>query len=123
MSPKQEVTVTAAVESTIELGPSTQRHLALLVEAYQLLTAQRDGLIAEIDKVKAETHATLEAAGVEKVRVGDVPVSIVRGTSSSLDKLRFVALGGSLTMLAEATVTRPKKAYVKIGGGKEGSLD
>ena len=121
MSPKleQTETATATAEATVELGESTALHLGLLVEMHQTLVGQRKAIEAEIAKIQAETFATLEAAGVEKVRVGETPVSIVRGTTSSLDKQKFVALGGSLTMLAEATVTKPKKAYVRIGGGED----
>ena len=119
MSLKQEQTTTATTEATVELGESTALHLGVLVDAYQTLTTQKKALEAEIAKIQVEALATLEAAGVEKARVGETPVSIVRGTTSSLDKQKFVALGGSLTMLAEATVTKPKKAYVRIGGEKE----
>ena len=116
MSPKQEQTTVATTEATVELGESTALHLGLLVEMYQTLAGQKKAIEAEIAKIQAETFATLEAAGAEKVRIGETPVSIVRGTTSSLDKQKFVALGGSLTMLQEATVTKPKKAYVRIGG-------
>ncbi len=65
-----------------------------------------------------EVKEVLEVSGLKKLRAGDVPISLVEGTTRSLDKLKFVELGGSLEMLENATVSKPKKAYISIGKEK-----
>jgi DUF4097 and DUF4098 domain-containing protein YvlB len=73
-----------------------------------------------MDKEKALIGELRDEAEVLSLDFEGFKVTYVQGTSSKLDKKKFVALGGSLKMLENATVTTPKKAYelVTVPGEK-----
>lgn len=47
----------------------------------------------------------------------------VGGTTSKLDKKKFVSLGGSLAILERATKTSPRKPYLKVTAPGEKTED
>lgn len=108
-----------AATTQIEIDPEIAAKLSATLSMYQDLKLQRDlldeAMAAESKKIQAE----MELLGVDKLQIEGVPCTVVHGTSSSLDKQKFVALGGSLTMLQEATITKPRKAYLRIGATKK----
>jgi hypothetical protein len=113
---------TALATSTIvklNLSPEVGERLSALAGTYCELAEQVRILKQQMKDEAAKVFALMEDEGIEKCRVDGQPLCIVRGVSSSLDKMKFVELGGSLEMLKNATVSKPKKAYVKIGEGSD----
>lgn len=98
-----------------ELAPDIIAALAIKLDTFHTLKVDRDLLDAEMDKLKGEVLDELNLWGVEKAVIDNIPCAVVGGESSSLDKVKFVQLGGSLKMLADATVKKPKKKHLRIG--------
>lgn len=118
--PSLAATTTQTVE--VRLKPSVRRLLLNELQAYATLHAhikeleeQEKGLVANIRAIREETGE--EALELEGFKIRNVP-----GQVSYLDKQLFVQLGGSLEQLANATRSKPKKAYERISvpGQKEG---
>ncbi len=106
-------------EELAVLSPTTKERIAIILSVYKDLKESADVIEGEMDAAKKEIFAALDREGVKKTLVDEIPLAIVRGTSTSLDKMRFVQLGGSLKMLEESMVSKPKKPYLKITLGKE----
>jgi hypothetical protein len=109
--------LTTTLSETVELAPEVGTRLSALAGTYCELSEQVKILKAQMKDESAKVFALMEEEGIEKCRVDGQPLCIVRGVTNSLDKMKFVELGGSLEMLKNATVSKPKKAYVKIGDG------
>lgn len=116
MSPTLTTETTA--ETTVAVSKEIAARVSALLSTYHELKVQADLLSDAMDVEKAKIFAILQEEGIEKVAIDGTPCTIVRGTSSSLDKMKFVELGGSLEMLQNATVIKPKKPYLKIGAEK-----
>ncbi len=70
---------------------------------------------AKFDKEARNIEGYFEQAGAQSITVeGHATITEVRGVSSKLDKKRFVAQGGTLAQLENATVWTQKKPYVLI---------
>lgn len=105
----------------VTLEATAQAHLEGVLDTYNALKFELDALQHQIDIEKLAMRSLLESAGLKKLKIGDQTISIVEGTTSKLDKVKFVAAGGSLAMLEGATVTKPKKSYLEVRGkGEEG---
>jgi len=115
--PRLSATVTTTTETSLDV--QLQARLRALLSTYHTLKADFDLIEAQMDEEVEKMKAILDTEGVQKVVLDGVPLTIVGGESSSLDKLKFVELGGSLEMLADATVKKPKKKYLRIGAEKE----
>lgn len=111
------LTVTPGVlaQETVTVDEEIAEKLAATLSTYQDLKLQRDLLDEAMKTESKKIQAEMELIGVDKIQVDGTPCTIVRGTTSSLDKVKFVSLGGSLEMLQNATVSKPKKAYLRIG--------
>lgn len=130
---RRKTSTAAAAESTVKLSDEVvqletlsadaQLTITLALETYQKAKVEADAAKETMEMAAAEIKASLETEGRAKIRAGELPICIVRGTSSKLDKVRFVELGGSLATLENATITKPKKAYVRIGAEKERNED
>jgi hypothetical protein len=117
MALKQLAKVKTAVTATQELvlEPALKKKLEQRLEIYRKLDAEYDLAKAKRDKEKANIEGYFEQAGANSIEVsGHAKLTEVRGVSSTLDKKKFVELGGSLKMLEDATVTRPKRPYLLI---------
>ena len=113
--PKLSATVT--VSETVQLSEEVGTRLSALAGTYCELAEQVKVLKQQMKDESAKVFALMEEEGIEKCRVDGQPLCIVRGVTNSLDKVKFVQLGGSLETLKNATVSKPKKASVKIGVG------
>jgi hypothetical protein len=115
--PKLEVTTTDI--ATIIVEPEVGARLDALLQTYQMLKIDADLLYDQMEEEKRKMKGEMELAGLEKISINGTPCTIVRGEQSTLDKLKFVELGGSLATLENATSKKPKKAYLAIGKDKE----
>jgi len=116
--PRQRQTTEAT--TIVELAPEVRARLEALLYNYQQLAAEFDILEEQLDIEVAAMKAIYDENGIKKAVIDGTPVSIVTGMSSSLDKLKFVELGGSLEQLNNATVKKPKRPYLRIGNPKPG---
>ncbi len=101
------------------LSTETIQKISLSLSVYADLKASIDTLQQELDERKAEMFKQLTDEGVDKVVIDNIPLTIVRSEMSVLDKETFIRLGGSLKMLDEATVKKPRKVYLNITLGKQ----
>lgn len=112
-------TLQATQTAEIDVAPELAARITALLSTYHDLKAQADLLYEQMDVENAKIWDLMKEAGLKKIVVGDVPCTEVGGESSKLDKIKFVQLGGSLEMLANATERKPKKKYLLIGKEKE----
>jgi hypothetical protein len=116
MSPKQTVTTEQTVQT--EIRPEVAARLAALVSTLNEIKFEAGLLDEAMDIEKAKIFEILQTEGIDKVDVQGTGLAIVRGTSSRLDKVKFVQLGGSLAQLEAATIVKPKKPYLRVGADK-----
>lgn len=112
------VNVTDELELAPQLRTRMQNKLQLLAQKLELLEAAKE----EVDAVKADLSDLREIAGFKKLEFpGYGTVTLVEGTTSTLDKKKLLAQGVTLAMLENATVVKPKKAYTLCtpAGSKE----
>lgn len=115
---KLQTAVVATTEVTLE--PVLRTKLVQRLKIYKTLKAAFDAAEAKLEKEAANIEGYFEQAGVSSISIeGHATITEVKGTSSKLDKKKFVAQGGTLAQLANATVTTPKKSYVLITLAKE----
>jgi predicted deacylase len=118
MAPAPTLTTETQGEAMVTLAPELTARIAATLATYHELKEQAK-LYAELAEAEnKKIMAVLEAEGLERVEVEGVPCSIVRGTTPTLDKIRFCELGGSLEMLENATMHKPRKPYLLIGKAK-----
>src|SRR5216683_3159216 len=101
-----QLETTTEAKTTVQLEPELSARLTALLDTYQTLKVDADLLYGQMEEEKRKLRGEMELAGLEKVTIAGVPCTVVRGMSSSLDKLKFVELGGSLKMLENATVKK-----------------
>ena len=123
MKTEQTTTTTYGVrlEHSVEVdvSPEILARVAAIVSTIQETQDDIDLLNALIADEKKKIMDLYKANGITSLRIDDVPVTLVTGgTSSSLDKKKFVLLGGNLQMLEDAKVTKPRRDYMLIGGEK-----
>lgn len=116
---KLEGTATTEAKTVVNLEPELSARLTALLDTYHALKVDADLLYDQMEEEKRKIRGEMELVGLEKVTINDTPCTIVKGYSSTLDKLKFVELGGSLETLESATFKKPKKAYLSIGKEKE----
>lgn len=111
----------AGLHQTLEPELTVEQRIDLehRIEIVQSQAVDLALLKGSIEKEKAVILKTLVDAGIDKLEIGGIPVAVIGGDSSKLDKLLFVQLGGSLDMLERATKKNPKKKHVRIGTEKE----
>jgi hypothetical protein len=114
--PKQ--TLATAAITTVALEPDMVARVAAKLSTYHTLKVDADLLYEAMAKELADIKGEMELAGVNKMEIDGTPCTIVTGETSSLNKLKFVELGGSLEMLENATVHKPRKAYLRVGKEK-----
>lgn len=109
----------------VELTPRVRRLLLLELQTYATLSAQIKELEGQKAHIVANIRAIREETGENALELEGFKLCNVAGQTSYLDKQLFVQLGGSLEQLANATRSKPKKAYEKITvpGQKEWSSD
>lgn len=110
-------TTTTVVE--VKLSPKVRKELAgkiaevvSLQVALKDLKLDRDKKLVEIEKLYVDSN---EGHALDTGTMFDVfKLKKVGGTTSKLDKKKFVSYGGSLAVLERATVTKPRKPYLKV---------
>ncbi len=119
--PKIAMTVTPGVlaQETVDVDPEIVAKLEATLATYHDLKMQRDLLDEAMDAEVKKIRGEMDLLGVKKLEIGGTPCTLVEGTSSKLDKMKFVALGGSLEMLKRATISKPKKAYLRVGAARD----
>lgn len=106
-------------EATQSLAPELMTRIAAILSTYHDLKEQAK-LYAELaDAENKKILDLLQEEGIERAEVEGTACTIVRGTTPTLDKVRFVELGGSLQMLENATMHKPRKPFLRIGKEKE----
>lgn len=101
-------------ETTVELAPETQAALHSALSMYTGLKEQIELLEGLMDEERAKMQALLEEAGTDKALHDGYHVSIIRGTSSSLDKKKLIAQGVTEAMIERAATIKPKRPYVAV---------
>lgn len=126
MSPSITTEQTVAVE----LAPELRNRLLLKLREYQFNAIAIKALEADNAAIKVETEGMLADAGEGAaldagLNVEGFKVKMVYPTRSKLEPKKLVALGVSTQQIAEATVVRPGKHYVKITspGEREDDID
>lgn len=107
--------IEATTETTVVVDVEIAQKLAVALSAYHDFKLQRDLLDEQMKKESKKIQAEMELLGVEKLEVEGTPCTIVGGYTKTLDKIKFVELGGSLKTLESATVSKPRKKYLRIG--------
>jgi hypothetical protein len=106
------------------LTPELEARLHSALTQYAGIREQIAMLEEVADEEKAKMQAILDEAGADKTTQDGYHVAIVRGTSSSLDKKRLIALGVSEAMIQQATVIKPKRPYLSVRkAGENGDGD
>lgn len=119
--PKLATTATVTTTTTVTLRPLVRKRLLNELHAYAELKAQLDAIEVVMDEHKATIRTLRESTGAASLELDGFKMTDVRGTTKKLDKKKFVALGGSLAMLEDATTVKPKKPYelVTVPGEKK----
>lgn len=119
MTAKMQQTTTAEEIVEVTIDTEAAARMAATLATYQELKVQRDLLDEAMAVESKKILGEMDLLGVNSVRIEGTPCTVVRGYTSSLDKMKFVSLGGSLAMLESATVSKPRKPYLRIGAAKE----
>lgn len=114
MSGRLQTTVT----TTVTLDTDQQLQLDTAIGVYTELKVLLDEIQAKMDVEKDVMKLVLEDAGVDSVKVGGTSLTIVKGTSSSLDRAKLKALGVTDAMIHDATTIKSKKPYLMVRQGE-----
>lgn len=119
---KLTATTSQTITTQVELSPKLLATVHAKALAIQRAQADMAALKDKIADYKSDIEAAFIEAGeanalMDGVEVNGIPVKMVCGTTSKLNKKRLVELGCSPAWLEEATEVVPKKAYVKVGKG------
>lgn len=106
--------VTATTTHSLELKPTIKKRLLTALKTYVELSAQAKVLKLAKSKQASIVEEIQVELGESSLEVDGFKSTIVAGVSRTLDKKRFVQLGGRLDLLEAAMVDKPKKPYVKI---------
>ena len=116
-------TVTATTTHLLKLSPQIKKKLLLALRTYVELGAQKKAL----DLARAKQSKIVEDIQVElgesSLDIEGFKSTIVAPVRHTLDKKRYVTLGGDLDLLERSMVDTPGKSYVRItppnGNGSE----
>lgn len=140
--PKLQLTTTAKVTTKLKLSPKVLVMLKARCEEYTKLLVEEKKIKARKKAIGAgcvtdakgnmtsgEVYALMEKedaldALYDGCEIDGIPISLVEGESSSLDKdalkKYILRLGGDPSKIeSEFTTKKPKAAYVKIGKGED----
>lgn len=114
--------ITAIATTEIKLQPSLKAKLLTAIQLY-LECGNKIRALKAGQAFQAKTIEDIQVdLGESSLDIDGYKSTIVAGTTKSLDKKKFVALGGRLDLLEAAMVEKPKKPYVRITapGASEG---
>ncbi len=110
---KLQTVATVTTEAVLE--PALKAKLKQRLSKLKELQAAADLAQAKADKEHALVEGYFEQAEAKSITLdGLATVTLVEGTSSKLDKKKFVEFGGSLAMLENATIVSSKRPYVLV---------
>ena len=112
--PTATVTVTALTTHQLALSPQIKRKLLLALRTYTELSAQAKALQLAKHKQSKIVEDIQTELGESHIEIEGFKATVVAPIRHTLDKKRFVALGGDLDILERAMVDQSGKAYVKI---------
>jgi len=123
--PKLAATITATTTQEVEITPKLRTQILNKLHAYAGLRSQIDDLKAKIVELGGEIGDLRDDTGAMSISLEGFKVTLVAPTYRKLNKKKFVALGGDLKILDQATEEKPKKSYNKITvpGEKEEDSD
>lgn len=98
----------------VSLKPALKSKLLRELKAYAALRTDLKAIEAALDKHKGVIRGLREEAGVESLSIEGFKTSNVTSLRSSLDKQRLLAMGLTMEMLDEATITKPGKPYERV---------
>lgn len=100
----------------LELTPALKEHLAALLSTYNELKFDLETIKHQMDIEKLAIGSILNDAGIDKANIDGCPLTWVRdGVTTKLDKQILIAGGVTLKQLEDATVSKPKANYFRIG--------
>lgn len=123
MNPKTTTTAVPKTTTTavteVKLAPALRTKVLAQLRAYEQLSAQRKVLDLAMQKNKDAVQALFEKAGeftalVQGVALDGFKAKWVTGTRKQLSKELLIRMGLTEDMLAEATVEKPNRPYLKI---------
>lgn len=107
----------AEVTTTTEIKLDVKVHARLMTDlrAYAELRSQLNDIKEAMEALNGSIETRRDKIGEQSVTLEGFKVTRVSGqTYRKLNKKKFVAAGGSLAMLEDATENKPKKAHTKI---------
>lgn len=116
----------ATTTHEVVLKPAVRRQLLKELRLWAELHAQEKAIKLAKSKHAHAVESMQTELGESSIDLEGFKSTIVAPMRSSLDKKKFVALGGKLEILEKATVQVPGKSYLKItapGAGKDEDND
>ena len=107
-------TVEATTTHEVKITGLQRRKLLTELRAFEELKSQRDAIDHAIQSHKDAVDKIREQLGEQSFALEGYKVTQVCGVSSKLDKKKLLALGVSMAMMEQATVTTPKRPYLLI---------
>ena len=116
---------TTTQTTEVKLKPVLRRKLLTELKVYGELKSQLNALEAAMKKHRTSIEACMVESGEQSLAIDGYKSTMVFPSRSKLDKKKFVALGGSLELLEQATISTPGKPYVKVTlpGEKDGEYE
>lgn len=112
--PALSTNATTTTVQTVTLKPSLRKKLLLALRTYTTLKDTEKIAKAAKDKQRGIVGECLEEVGESTLKLEGYTATFVAPTKKTLDRKRFVQLGGDLAMLDAAYVEQPVNAYVKV---------
>lgn len=116
---KQQLTTVDEPRVEVDLPADVAAHLVAQLGTYYELVDQRKILEFQIDALRNTIGIDVFTSGYEALQIAGSKVTLVRGVTNTLDKLKLYAQGVTQAQVERATVTKPKKPYWKITAAGE----
>ena len=121
--PTATVAATATTTHQLVIAPQLKRKLLLALRTYVELGVQKKALDLARSKQSKIVEDIQVELGESSLDIEGFKSTIVAPVRHTLDKKRYVALGGDLDLLERSMVDTPGKSYVRItppnGNGSE----
>ena len=106
--------ITATTTHQLKLAPQLKKKLLLALRTYVELGAQKKALDLARSKQSKIVEDIQVELGESSLDIEGFKSTIVAPVRHTLDKKRYVALGGDLDLLERSMVDTPGKSYVRI---------
>ena len=111
--------VTATVTEELEIEPALRAKLAIRLKRWAELQHVAKLAAESAEKAKAAVGEVHTEIGMTSISADGYTVTLVQGIRNELSKEKLIALGVTTAMLADATVSKPNKPYLKITEPRE----